>query len=94
MTTATLTAIANLKAHLAQIESTRATTKCCIWCGYGDHYTDEVFTKDGASVAHCSKGCEHDATGYTSADTHEPDGDYRHVRGECELFGCTNTELA
>jgi len=55
---------------------------------------DEVFTKDGASVAHCSKGCEHDATGYTSADTHEPDGEYRHVRGECELFGCSNTELA
>jgi predicted lipoprotein with Yx(FWY)xxD motif len=94
MNAQTLTAIVNLKAHLARIETTPATTKCCIWCGYGDHYTDEVFTKDGESVAHCSKGCEHDATGFTSADTHEPDGDYRHVRGECELFGCINTELA
>ena len=80
------TATANLKARLTTI----ATTKCCIWCGFGDHYTDEVFTKDGAKVAHCSKGCEHDATNFTSDDTQEPDANYRHVRGECDLFGCVN----
>jgi predicted nucleic-acid-binding Zn-ribbon protein len=88
------TATANLKARLTKIQPTTATTKCCIWCGYGDHYTDEPFTKNGVSVAHCSKGCEHDATGVTSTDTHEPDGNYRHVRGECELLGCINARYA
>jgi hypothetical protein len=67
-----------------------ATAKCCIWCGYGDHYTDEVFTKDGAQVAHCNSGCEHDATGFTSKDTHDPESNYRHNQGECNSVGCVN----
>lgn len=88
--TATATqAIANLKAALAKIETTQATTKCCVWCGFGDHYTDEIFNKNGAPVAHCSKGCEHDATGCTDADVHD-DSLVRHVQGECGILECLN----
>ncbi len=90
--TATATqAIAKLKAALAKIDNpTKATTKCCIWCGFGDHYTDEIFTKDGKSVAHWSNGNECDATGFTNDDIHEPQFNYRHIKGECELVGCVN----
>lgn len=64
--------------------------KCCIWCDTTDHYTDEIFMLDGKPVAHCQRGCEHDAAGFTSDDTHEPDGNYRHNRDECEKFDCVN----
>ena len=70
------------------------TDKCCIWCGYGNHYTDEVFTLNGAQVAHCSKGCEHDATNFTSEQTRDESANYRHNKGECADNDCTNYEVA
>ena len=90
MKTQTTTATAKLMARLATIKTTTATTKCCIWCGFGDHYTDEIFTKNGAPVAHCSKGCEHDAKGFSDADIHDDNSPLRHVQGECGLLGCVN----